>query len=101
MIDLSALLKGYNNTSVVSDYIQAVNVDGKVQLQVDFDGKANAGSFEKTWFVTLDNLSVNANNEVWVNNATVGATAAGLTGNVSIHNLVQQMLADQQFKVLA
>jgi hypothetical protein len=92
VIDLSALLKGYTNTSTVSDFIQAVNVNGKVQIQVDFDGKANGSAFEKTWFMTLDNLSVNGNNAVLANNAAVGST--------TIDTLVQQMMADQQFKVL-
>jgi hypothetical protein len=100
VIDLSALLNGYTNASTLSDFIRAVNVNGKVQVQVDFDGKANGSAFEKTWFTTLDNLSVNGSNEVLANNATVAATAQGLTGNVIIDTLVQQMVADQQFKVL-
>ncbi len=100
VLDLSALLKGYNAGSLFSDFIQAVNLNGKVQVQADFDGKANGSAFEKTWFMTLDNLSVNANNEVLVNNATVAATAPGLTGNVTTDTLVQQMMADSQFKVL-
>ena len=41
VLDLSALLKGYTGSSTVSDYVQAVAVGGKVQIQVDFDGKAN------------------------------------------------------------
>jgi hypothetical protein len=101
VLDIAELLKGYSSDSKVADFIQAVNVDGKVQVQVDFDGKANGSAFEKTWFMTLDNLSVNAlNNEVQVNGASVAATAQGLSGNVMIDTLVQQMLADQQFKVL-
>jgi hypothetical protein len=100
VLDLSALLKGYNAGSSISDFIQAVNLNGKVQVQADFDGKANGSAFEKTWFMTLDNLSVNANNELLANNATVAATAPGLTGNVTIDTLVQQMMEDSQFKVL-
>jgi hypothetical protein len=100
VIDISALLKGYTNTSNVSDFIHAANVGGKVQIQVDYDGKANSSSFEKSWFITLDNLTVNANNEVVANGATIAATAPGLTGNVTVDTLVQQMMIDQQFKVL-
>jgi hypothetical protein len=100
VIDLSALLKGFSNNSNVSDFIQAATVEGKVQVQVDFDGKANGSAFEKTWFLTLDNLIVNAENEVLTDNATVAATAQGLIGNVTIDSLVQQMMTDQQFKVL-
>jgi hypothetical protein len=100
VIDIASLLKGYTNTSVASDFIKAAAVNGKVQLQVDYDGKANGSTFDNSWFLTLDNLTVNANNEVLANNATIAATAPGLSGNVTINNLVQQMLADQQFKVL-
>jgi len=100
VLDLSALLKGYTAGSSIFDFIQAVNLNGKVQVQADFDGKANGSAFEKTWFMTLDNLSVDANNEVLANNAAVAATAPGLTGNVTIDTLVQQMMADSQFKVL-
>jgi hypothetical protein len=89
VLDLSALLKGYTGSSTVSDYVQAVAVGGKVQIQVDFDGKANGSAFEKTWFMTLDNLSV-VGADVQANSATVTTLA----------NLVQQMVADSQFKLL-
>lgn len=100
VLDFSALLQGYTNTSTLSDYVRAANVGGKVQIQVDYNGKSNGAAFETTWFMTLDNLTVNANNEVLVNNATVAATAQGLTGNVTINTLVQQMVTDSQFKLL-
>ncbi|WP_019430211.1 FG-GAP-like repeat-containing protein [Limnohabitans sp. Rim47] len=96
VLDLSALLKGYNGSSTLSDYVQAVAVGGKVQIQVDFDGKANGSAFEKTWFMTLDNLTVNGNNEVLANGATVATTS----GNLTLANLVQQMVTDSQFKLL-
>ena len=89
VLDLSALLKGYTGSSTVSDYVQAVAVGGKVQIQVDFDGKANGSAFEKTWFMTLDNLSV-VGSDVQANSATVTTLA----------NLVQQMVTDSQFKLL-
>ena len=100
MIDLSALLQGYTNASTLSDYVRAANVGGKVQIQVDHNGKTNGSAFETTWFMTLDNLTVNSNNEVLANNATVAASAAGLSGNLTVSNLVQQMVADSQFKLL-
>ncbi len=100
VIDLAAMLEGFNNGSTVSDFVRAANVGGKVQIQVDYNGKANGSAFENTWFMTLDNLTVNANNEVVANNATVAATAQGLTGNLTIDTLVQQMVADSQFKLL-
>ena len=80
--------------------MRAVNVSGKLQVQVDYNGKANGGGFEKTWFVTLDNVSMDTSNNVVVNGATMGATAAGLSGNVTLDNLLQQMVADSQFKLL-
>ncbi len=100
VIDLAAMLEGFNNGSTVSDFVRAANVGGKVQIQVDYNGKANGSAFENTWFMTLDNLTVNANNQVVANNATVAATAQGLTGNLTIDTLVQQMVADSQFKLL-
>ena len=83
------MLKGYNGSSTLSDYVQAVAVGGKVQIQVDFDGKANGSAFEKTWFMTLDNLSV-VGADVQANSTTVTTLA----------NLVQQMVTDSQFKLL-
>lgn len=100
VIDLSDLLQGYSNSSTVSDYVRAVNVGGKVQIQVDTNGKANGTGFESSWFMTLDNLTVNANNEVLANSATISATAAGLSGKLTVDTLVQQMVADSQFKLL-
>ena len=100
VIDLSLLLKGYSNTSTLSDFVRAANVGGKVQIQVDFDGKANGSGFDKSWFMTLDNLSVNNSNEVVANGSSMVATAAGLSGNVTVDTLVKQMVADSQFKLL-
>ncbi|MFM8576153.1 MAG: type I secretion C-terminal target domain-containing protein, partial [Limnohabitans sp.] len=100
VIDLSMLLEGYSNSSTLADYVRASNVGGKVQIQVDHNGKANGSAFESTWFMTLDNLTVNASNQVVANNATVAATAPGLSGNVTLDTLVQQMVADSQFKLL-
>ena len=100
VIDLSDLLQGYSNSSTVSDYVRAVNVGGKVQIQVDTNGKANGTGFESSWFMTLENLTVNANNEVLANSATISATAAGLSGKLTVDTLVQQMVADSQFKLL-
>ena len=96
VIDLSLLLKGYSNSSTLSDFVRAANVNGKVQIQVDHDGKANHSGFEKSWFMTLDNLSVNANNEVLAN----GAVVQGSGGNLLLSSLVQQMASDGQFKLL-
>jgi len=76
------------------------NVGGKVQIQVDTNGKANGTGFESSWFMTLENLTVNANNEVLANSATISATAAGLSGKLTVDTLVQQMVADSQFKLL-
>lgn len=100
VIDLSLLLKGYSNTSTLNDFVRAANVGGKVQIQVDIDGKANNSGFEQSWFMTLDSLSVNNSNEVLVNGSTVAATAAGLSGNLTVDTLVRQMVADSQFKLL-
>ena len=83
-----------------SDFVQAANVNGKLQLQVDYNGRANGTGFEKTWFMSLDNVSVDAANNVLVNGSTMTATAPGLTGNVTLDNVLAQMQADQQFKVL-
>ena len=99
-LDLSALLKGYTANSNLSDFIRAMNVGGKLQVQVDFDGKANGSGFEKTWFMTLDNLSVNASNEVLVNKATMTTSVSGLTGNVTLDNFLQQLNADNQLKLV-
>jgi hypothetical protein len=99
-LDLSQLLEGYNGSSVLSDFAQAANVNGKLQLQVDYNGHANGTGFEKTWFVTLDNVSVDAANNLLVNGSTMTATAPGLSGNVTLDNVLAQMQADQQFKVL-
>ncbi len=46
--------------------------------------------------MTLDNLSVNANNEVLAN----GAVVQGSDGNLLLSSLVQQMASDGQFKLL-
>ena len=100
VIDLAALLQGYTNSSTLADHVRAANVGGKVQIQVDHNGKANGSVFENTWFMTLDNLTVNASNQVLANNATVAATASGLSGNLTLDTLVQQMVADSQFKLL-
>jgi len=100
VIDLAALLQGYTNSSTLADYVRAANAGGKVQIQVDHNGKANGSVFENTWFMTLDNLTVNASNQVLANNATVAATASGLSGNLTLDTLVQQMVADSQFKLL-
>jgi hypothetical protein len=99
-LDLSQLLEGYNGSSVLADFAQFANVNGKLQLQVDYNGRANGTGFEKTWFVTLDNVSVDAANNLLVNGSTMTATAPGLSGNVTLDNVLTQMLADQQFKVL-
>jgi len=99
-LDLSQLLEGYNASSVLSDFAQVANVNGKLQLQVDYNGRANGTGFEKTWFVTLDNVSVDAANNLLVNGSSMTATAPGLSGNVTLDNALTQMLADQQFKVL-
>jgi hypothetical protein len=99
-LDLSQLLEGYNASSVLSDFVQVANVNGKLQLQVDYNGRANGTGFEKTWFVTLDNVSVDAANNLLVNGSSMTATAPGLSGNVTLDNALTQMLADQQFKVL-
>jgi hypothetical protein len=99
-LDLSQLLEGYNGSSVLADFAQVANVNGKLQLQVDYNGRANGTGFEKTWFVTLDNVSVDAANNLLVNGSTMTATAPGLSGNVTVDNALTQMLADQQFKVL-
>ena len=99
-LDLSQLLEGYTVGSTLSDYVRAVNVSGKLQVQVDYNGKANGAGFEKTWFMVLDNVSMDTSNNVVVNSATMGATAAGLSGNVMLDNMLQQMVADSQFKLL-
>ena len=99
-LDMSQLFEGYNGSSVLSDFAQAANVNGKLQLQVDYNGHANGTGFEKTWFVTLDNVSVDAANNLLVNGSTMTATAPGLSGNVTLDNVLAQMQADQQFKVL-
>jgi hypothetical protein len=99
-LDLSQLLEGFNGSSVLSDYVKAVNEAGKLQVQVDYNGKANGFGFEKTWFVGLDNVSIDSSNNVLVNGATMSATAAGLSGNVTLDNVLQQMMADSQFKLL-
>jgi hypothetical protein len=99
-LDLSQLLEGYTGSSVLADFAQVANVNGKLQLQVDYNGRANGTGFEKTWFVTLDNVSVDASNNLLVNGSTMTATAPGLSGNVTLDNALTQMLADQQFKVL-
>ncbi|WP_379057864.1 Ig-like domain-containing protein [Methylophilus luteus] len=101
VIDVSALLSGFTASSNLSDFVRAVNLNGKVQIQVDHDGKANGAGFDKSSFMTLDNLSVDANNQVVVNAATMATTVPGLTGNITLDNLVEQMRLDNQFKVLA
>jgi hypothetical protein len=95
-LDLSQLVEGYTNTSVLSDYVRALNVAGKLQLEVDYNGKANGSGFEKTWFLTLDNVTVDASNNLLVNGATMAATAAGLSGSLSLDNVVRQLFNDQQ-----
>ena len=99
-LDLSQLLEGYSGGSTVSDFMQFANVNGKLQLQVDNNGKANGTGFEKTWFVTLDNVSVDASNNLLVNGATMTATAPGLSGNVTLDNALQQLVNDQQLKLI-
>jgi len=99
-LDLSQLLEGYSGSSTVSDFMQFANVNGKLQLQVDNNGKANGTGFEKTWFVTLDNVTVDAANNLVVNGATMAATAPGLSGNVTLDNALQQMVNDQQLKLI-
>ena len=75
-------------------------VNGKVQIQADIDGQANGKSFEKSWFLSLDGTGINANSEVLVNGGTMQATATGLSGNVTLDNFLQQMVFDQQLKVV-
>lgn len=99
-LDLSQLLEGYTASSTLSDYVRAVNVTGKLQVQVDYNGKANGAGFEKTWFVTLDNVNIDSSNNIVINGNTMSATAAGLSGNVTLDNLLQQMVNDNQFKLL-
>jgi hypothetical protein len=99
-LDLSQLLEGFGGSSVLSDFMQVASVNGKLQLQVDYNGKANGTGFEKTWFMTLDNVTVDAANNLVVNGNTMTATAPGLSGNVTLANALQQMVHDQQFLLL-
>jgi large repetitive protein len=102
VIDLSAMLVGFNANSKLSDFVRAVlNVNnGKVEIQVDHDGKANGPGFDKSWFVTMENMEVHVNNQVVINGQLMDTTVAGLTGNVTVDNLIEQMRVDNQFKVL-
>ena len=83
-----------------TESVETLTGTAAAETLVDNNGKANGGGFEKTWFVTLDNVSMDTSNNVVVNGATMGATAAGLSGNVTLDNLLQQMVADSQFKLL-
>jgi len=67
---------------------------------VDYNGKANGTGFEKTWFVTLDNVTVDAANKLLVNGATMLATATGLSGDVTLDNFLLQWKFDNQLVLL-
>ena len=100
VLDLSKLLEGYSASSNLSDFVRVSVVNGKVQIQADIDRQANGKSFEKSWFLSLDGTGINANSEVLVNGGTMQATATGLSGNVTLDNFLQQMVFDQQLKVV-
>ncbi len=100
ILDIADLLKGYTSSSTLSDFVQAVAVDGKLQVQVDLDGKTNGSAFEKSWFMTLENVSVNGSKDILVNNATVLTDVPGLSGNLKLNHFIDQLVHDHQLTVL-
>jgi hypothetical protein len=100
VLDLSKLLEGYSASSNLSDFVRVSVVNHKVQIQADIDGQANGKSFEKSWFLSLEGTGINANSEVLVNGGTMQATFPGLQGNVTLDNFLQQMVFDQQLKIV-
>jgi uncharacterized repeat protein (TIGR02059 family) len=93
-LDLRQLLSGFTAASIAS-YLQAAD-DGTAShnlvLNIDHNG---GGSFARTMALTFKNISVNTSTgELSVNGATMKATAAGLSGNLTLSNVLAQLMAD-------
>ncbi len=97
VLDLRALLTGYSAVNK-SQFLQVgKNGDGKLVLNIDHDGGV---SFVPDATLVFNNISVNTANELVINGAQVNATASGLSGLLTLNNVLTQLEADNQLRVL-
>lgn len=105
-LDIHQLLSGYTASSTLSDFVQFTkNSSNQVVMSVDHDGKAGSSTtFAPDFTLTFGNLLVDTStsaNLVTVNASPVVATAGNLNAaNLSLSNLLTEMLATGQLRVL-
>lgn len=96
-LDLSQLLNGYTQANSAA-FLRAIKTaDNKLLLQVDHDG---GSVFQPTANFLFNNVSVNANDQLRVNDQFISHSLQGVTSNLTLATLVEHLRIEGQLAVL-